>query len=380
MKKLLRVMRGTVTWRSLACAAALVGLAAVYLAGSLRTAPAEVHTIWIDAGRPRSIVAPFEIVEIGERGELGLWLPAEAGRGWCGEAGGEATYQCFVPEGGDYVIWGYCLWHDTCTRSVFVQVDGLDKAILGNDPVYDKWHWAKGFSLRLERGLHTIRLLNHSDNIAVRALLLVNDAQYAPPGADPLAAADLFSDDFNGCDKGNFPLWRKLAGEWEVQHPADRENKADNVLIGRSTDTAALMLKTRDWGECRLAVQVLVPASIDSSAAVGIRYGVRDERNYRELRWSKSPGGTGAVLRHLRCLDGAVEGIASHEIPWQYGLWHDVQIDVHQGHAQILLDNGLSLTGGEDTAPAGGIGLALYGKAEAQFDNVRVQSLAERRP
>ena len=92
------------------------------------------------------------------------------GRGWCNEAAGSAEYKFYLPADGLYTIWTYALWHDECSNAVFAQIDDQKKAILGNDPVYNQWHWVRGFSIDLKKGSHTLHLSNHSDNIAVQIM------------------------------------------------------------------------------------------------------------------------------------------------------------------------------------------------------------------
>jgi len=152
----------------------------IYAYSSVRVEQKRSLGIAVDLSKPLSIVWPFETAVVGELGEKGLRIGPEIGRGWRGEAGGKATYKFYVPQKAEYHIWGYCLWFDECANAVFIKIDDLDKAILGNDPVYRKWHWVRGFSVKLEKGTHTLVLSNHSDHIAIQKLLMNTSGNNGP--------------------------------------------------------------------------------------------------------------------------------------------------------------------------------------------------------
>ena len=350
----------------------LVGAGLSLLVG-MRQSPPKCCSVWIDAARPITIEAPFEVVEIGAHGELGVWLPAEAGQGWRGEAGGEATYRFYAAADGPYTIWAYCLWDDACTNAVYVQIDDARKSILGNDPVYGTWHWVRGFDVPLKKGFHELRLSNHSPNIAVRKLFLTNEQRKAPSASDAAQASVLFRDDFNGCDHGNFALWRQVAGEWQVR---DRKasGEADNVLVGTSRRSAIIVYERGCWGACRLTVSAQCPASPDQGTAIGIRFAVVGDDEYEEIRLSCSPDEGQALAEHVRCRQGIQETLADGPVPWQCGAWHELELDRTGEQPALLVDRGAAFRGGKSRRRPGGIGLAVYGDAEVRFDDVLVQA------
>ncbi len=139
-------------------AGAVLAIAIVYFVSGISLSGDTVEEIWLDMARPVTIEYPFELVEIGENGEPGLCIGPNIGRGWLAEAGGAATYNFYAPRDGEYVIWAYCLWQDECTNAIYVQIDEADKAIIGNDPVFKRWHWVRAFTISLSRGFHVLRL------------------------------------------------------------------------------------------------------------------------------------------------------------------------------------------------------------------------------
>ena len=355
--------------RKLLIVVAVAVLAGVSLFVGLRQSPSEKLSIWIDAARPISIEYPMEIVEIGPNGELGLHLPSDAGRGWNNEGVGEATYQFYAPQDGTYTLWAWCLWHDECTDAVYVQFDDLPKAILGNDPVYDEWHWVKGFAVPLKKGFHRLTLSNHSPNIAILKMFLTNDAFGVPPDADLMLASVLFSDDFNGCDHGNFPMWRKASGSWKVVRPQD-------VLTGVSdlSEDALIVFDSEDWRKIRKTVAVFCDSPMDGDAWIGLRFSVMDDANYQEFRLSPLADVQEAIVRHVQCQAGTVSTLAEGRIPWRRGNWHELHLDLSGPRPSLLLDGGAKFMGGEGRIIQGGIGLSLHGRLTASFDNVLIQS------
>lgn len=194
----------------------LVAIGSSLFAG-LNLVPGTIYNIWIDAGKPFDVKAPFEIAEINDIGRSVLRIGPDVGRGWCGEAGGEALYSFEVPDNGIYYVWALCLWHDSCTNAVYAEIgqtkdtitgddaefnrqywdrefnwldvctgyfykreDRMKKAIIGNDPIFNQWHWVSGLSIYLEHGTHILRLSNHSDNISMQKLFLTNSPMAGP--------------------------------------------------------------------------------------------------------------------------------------------------------------------------------------------------------
>jgi len=356
------------------CLVAVGALAAISLFVGIRQSPSNKSSIWVDVADLVFIEPPFEVVEIGPHGERGLRLPFEAGQGWKGQGGGSATYEYHVAEKGTYTIWAYCLWHDACANAVYVQMDDSGKAILGNDSVYGNWHWVRGFEMPLEAGPHRLRLSNHSPDIGIMKLFLTNDPLATPPDTDVEMVSVLFSDDFNGCDQGNFGQWAAAQGQWWVEHPAYQQDAENNVLIGASGDMALLVLPDMDWRDYRLSVSVLAkPRSED--AAIGLRFRVQGSEGFGEIRLSRL-NDTKALLKVVVVDQKGERVISEDQVPWTPGAWHDVACELYCGDVTIRLDGKTKVAAGPTLPARGGIGLALYGPIEAHFDNVAVRSAA----
>ncbi len=353
-------------------AGGVLTISIVYLASCISFSDSydTVEEIWLDMARPVMIEYPFELVEIGENGELGLCIGPNSGRGWLAEAGGAATYNFYAPRDDEYVIWAYCLWQDECTNAIYVQIDEADKAIIGNDPVFKRWHWVRAFTISLSRGFHVLRLSNHSDNVAIRRVFLTSSADGTPDDA-PMTTIDLFRDTFNGCDKGNFRLWERFGGSWQVTH-RDDQSPADNLLVGESTEEALLVLREWEWHDFVLTVSVKSLVKGDLQSWAGVCFGLKDDGDYYQLRWNEPTGADTARMQLIRKSHGSVELVTEYEVPWQRGKWHELELAVQPGRIQITVDRGIREDLQFEGEARGGIGLWLSGNTEAHFDDVHV--------
>lgn len=343
------------------------------LQAGIRLDPGTVHNILIDLSRPSSIEQPFQVVAVGVNGEPGLWIGPNVGRGWHGEAGGQAVYNVYVPADGKYHTWVYCLWHDECTNAIYAQFDGQRKMIAGNDSVFDEWHWVRAFSVDLSKGMHRLVLSNHSDNIAVRKLYLTSAFANHPQRNAPLFV-DLFYDSFNGCDDGNFVLWEKPSGRWHVEPLAAEKDFLEKILIGRSDKTALMTFKSEDWREYVLNVSVRSVRADNPRVSVGICFGLTDVHEYHQLRWCEVPGSDLARMQLLRCSRGGTDVLASFETPWKHSSWHDVGIGVRADRIAIRIDGGKARIVPFSGGAKGGIGLWMSGRCEVHFDNIHVRT------
>jgi hypothetical protein len=243
--------------------------------------------ITVNMNRPLWIELPCQILPVGTDGTRGLWIAPKSGRGWKGEAGGLARYRFWAPRSGKYTVWGYCYWNDACTNAVFVKVDQMARAILGNDPIFAEWHWIRGFDLYLEQGPHLLELSNHSDGIAVLRVLLTTDDLKTPEGAGSVSA-DLFYDDFNGCDNGNFARWRTIRGQWSVLHCGDKTKPEENFLQGRADTDALLVFDSQSWSGYRFNVLIGPVQGEQPQSAAGVCFGLQSPDNYYRLQWARA--------------------------------------------------------------------------------------------
>lgn len=346
----------------------------IYAYSAVDTNTGQIYSVNIDTGKPLSIVWPFETAIVGDYGERGLRIGPKIGRGWRKEAGGEASYRFYIPTGGKYYIWAYCLWFDECANAVFAKIDEMDKAIIGNDPIYKKWHWVRGFDIRLNKGTHTLTLSNHSDHIAIQKVFFTNSA-YTKPEDCELVFSDIFYDGFDGCDQGNFDTWDIVSGRWLVQNPTEQMCLEENVLIGESEDDCFIIHKGSDWSNYSFNVSIRTFQTDNKSADYGICFGVKDENQYHQLSLHPiEQSGTCKVQIDKKTLQ-EIRTISGFEVPWKSGKWHQMEIALNEGHIAVKVDNCETVEIPTNYNVTGGIGFRLKDKTTAYFDDVHVRQI-----
>ncbi|HUT31194.1 MAG TPA: family 16 glycoside hydrolase [Sedimentisphaerales bacterium] len=350
--------------------------ACIYAYSVVNTQTGNECNVSVDTARPVSLVWPCEVSVVGDNGEKGLRIPPKVGRGWCGEAGGQASYRFYVPQSGRYHIWAYCLWFDVCANAIFAQIDDQDRAVLGNDPVYKQWHWVRGFDVELLKGTHTLVLSNHSDHISLQKVLFTSSPLSTPDDCGPVFS-DIFYDGFDGCDHGNFADWKVVSGQWTVMDPTRKMCYIENALLGASEDESFVFYKADNWSGYSLNVAVKSGAAEDADGSVGICFGVKDPNQYHQLRWHPtSQSGTVKMAIGSRT-GGQTAELASFDAPWEPDAWHQIEIGLNEKKITVRVDSAEVRETPLEHEVTGGIGLRLEGQITAYFDDVHVRAITD---
>jgi len=348
----------------------------IYGYSAVDTNTGQMYNISIDAGKPLSIVWPVEVAVVGDNGEKGLRIGPKIGRGWRGEAGGEASYKFYIPQDNKYYIWAYCLWFDECANAIFAKFDDSDKAIIGNDPIYKQWHWVRGFNIHLGKGTHTLVLSNHSDHISLQKLLFTNSTSATPEDCT-LMFSDIFYDGFDGCDRGNFANWEIISGNWIVQDPSQEMCLTENALIGKSTDSSFILYKGDDWSNYSLNVVFQPILSENAEGTVGICFGVKDSNQYHKLTWNRIEKPEVCKMQISRKTNEITKILSDFEIPWKTNRWHQVEIALNNNGIVVRMDDAKTIVTPIDYKIIGGIGFRLEGNLTACFDDVHIRQITE---
>lgn len=347
----------------------------IYSYSAIDADSGQVYNVSIDTGKPLSIVWPFEVAIVGDNGERGLRIGPKIGRGWRGEAGGEASYRFYVPKDGRYYIWAYCLWFDECANAIFAKINELDKAIVGNDPIYKQWHWVRGFDVPLEKGTHTLVLSNHSDHISLQELLLTNSAFITPEDCS-FVFSDIFYDGFDGCDQGNFRNWEVITGEWDVRNPTQPMCLEENTLIGKSQNSTFIVHRGDNWSDYSLNITVMSLASERTDGSIDICFGLKNTSEYHQLNWHPTMSGM-VKMEISRKTAERTEVLSEFEVPWETGKWHQVEIELKEDNITVKVDDAKANEANVNYKITGGIGLRLEGETTAYFDDIHVRQLAK---
>lgn len=349
-----------------------------YCASVIKQEHGPAFGINIDLAKPSTVVWPGEIAIIGDAGEKGFRIGPKVGRGWRGEAGGSASYKFFIPIDGRYQIWAYCQWYDECANAVFVQIDDFDKAIVGNDPLYNEWHWVRGFEIDLKKGTHTLTLSNHSDHIAVQHIFLSNSSLQMPSDSG-ITFSDVFYDGFDGCDRGNFAQWKTICGHWTVMNPESQTCFIENALVCTCKDSAFIIYPGDKWDNYSLDLKIRSLPVTDLTSSIGICFGLTDAENYYLLKIIPNQNGKTSTAQLSKLLEGKTQEMGKSEISWKTDHWHNIQIRLEPMEISVQIDGNDSIKvdcTGEHIR--GGIGLMLKGEITAHFDDIHVREILKK--
>jgi hypothetical protein len=335
-----------------------------------------VFSVNVDLARPETIVWPCEVSIVGDLGEKGLRIPPKVGSGWEKKAGGKAAYRFYVPEEGRYQIWAYALWFDACANAVYARIDDLNKAIIGNDPIYGRWHWVRGFAVRLKEGAHALELSNHSDHISLQKLLLVNSETSLPDDCS-LVFSDLFYDGFDGCHIGNFASWEPITGQWEVSRPDADLRYVENALVGRAAPDAVIVYDAPDWSSYSYHVALRFDRSYDPGSAVGLLFGVQDTEDCYAVLCRSLVGLDEFEMELSRWKGQAHSRLEVVRFPCRPECWHEVEVVLTPQAIKVLCDEKPQMEMATTEDIRGGIGLCLQGNSVAYFDDIHVVATSE---
>jgi len=106
---------------------------------------------------------------------------------------GEVTYHINLPASGQYQLWAYTDWLNSCSNSFEVIIypgssltlpknaSERKQFVLGEDSIYRRWHWVDYKQpLSLKQGIVTLRLRNREDGVRVDRIFLCQDPAYVP--------------------------------------------------------------------------------------------------------------------------------------------------------------------------------------------------------
>jgi hypothetical protein len=100
-------------------------------------------------------------------GGAAIYVPSESGRGEKNGKpidNGQATYKIDIPQDGAYRLRARVFWKNTSNNSLFFAWDDGKAEILGNDELYEKWHWIETEPTTLTAGEHRLTIRNRDDN------------------------------------------------------------------------------------------------------------------------------------------------------------------------------------------------------------------------
>ena len=321
-----------------------------------------------------SVEAPFELRDDATAAcGVALGAPLSAGSP---KKPGRATFALEVTQAGKYHAWVRGRWGDECSNSISLAVGKSGGRGVGNDDVYNAWHWVEAGTYQLEAKTHEVVLVQREAGAAVEQILFTRDATLRPAGAIVAgkmgAGVRRFADSFARSPGHGLEGWDIVSGRWRIEFSFD-PNRIPNQysLVGKATGPqAAALVKGPPWRGCRLAFSVLLSdgaragALLDRSADGGATGGAGGELRV-EIRAGRDASRltvAGAGPDRSVDLGGRVRP----------GQWHRIAVERWAWVLRVFVD-GEGVFEALDLEPrAGRLGLFVAG-GRVVFDDVEVE-------
>ena len=323
--------------------------------------------IWLEGEKADSIIEPMTISRMrGASKNSALNIPRGSGAGWRGEAGGKAVYNVDLSKDSMLNLWMRTQWTDGCGNTFFVSVNNGKKMIIGNDAIFNTWHWVSIGNLSLKKGRNLIEISNREDGVALDKILLTNDNEFKPR----LELRNFF-DGFGGCDGNNDASWESKSGLWKViVEPIEGLKDSysqlnDGVCVVLAGDT--------NWNNYNISCMV----RSGGENGLGIFSYYLDEKNYDLIRWA-SPGSRlsySGKIEYVCRKEGNETIIASVQYPLESDRWYEVERIAKDDIDMIYIDGEEIFSIPRQIGYKGKIGLYSEENPGSFFDNVNVDFL-----
>lgn len=87
-----------------------------------------------------------------------------------------------VRAGGSYSLWLRAYWKDSCSNSISARMNDAPEKDIGNDELFNVWHWVPAGTFTLKEGTNELVLREREDGVALDQMLLVHDPEFQPTG------------------------------------------------------------------------------------------------------------------------------------------------------------------------------------------------------
>lgn len=221
-----------------------------------------MHVIVLNTTDAVEVMKPFKTAK-GENGRSdffslpeGVRKPVKAGTTGKPFSRGYVRYNPDVPRSDNYFTWMRVKWNDSCGNSISLVMDDNPPKIIGQDAIYNQWHWIPAGSYKLTQGKHTLSVWEREDGVAFDKILLTESDTFIPSGTvgpeiqgDDFAGVRQFGDDFSRSPGHGIQDWEVLSGNWDIEFSFD-PNRIPNQysLVGQAAtgESAELVLKDKN--------------------------------------------------------------------------------------------------------------------------------------
>lgn len=326
-------------------------------------------TIIASISEGAEIVAPFLLHENSSAsGGMALVLPKGTRTP---EHKGKATLTVNAASEGPYFAWARAHWRDTCSNSFSLKVGEQPEKDVGNDDVFNTWHWVPAGKFNLVQGKNPVVLTEREDGIELDQLLFTHDAAFQPTGqVSPIGCSRgvrRFADTFARSPGHGMDGWDLVAGDWHIAFSFD-PNRIPNqyALVGAAAEPgkgdALALIQGAPWYGTRISFSIN-PLKDGKFGAV----------------LDRGLDGQGALLAGFEMAGGHASAVADQArtdlgAAMKLDQWHRVTIERWAWILRIVVD-GREVLARYDLAPrAGRIGL-FVSSGSAVFDDVDVEEI-----
>lgn len=333
---------------------------------SVTAAPPPSDVIVLNAADAADVSAPF-VRRAQGGGTLALALPEGAASA---DRSGKARFQFEAPAAGVYYGWARVRWGDSCSNSLACSLNNAPARTVGEDHVYNSWHWVRAGIFELNAGANSVAIGEREDGVSLDQICFTRTKDFTPVGPFGGSGGGVelrrFADSFDRSPGHGMEAWQLLAGEWKIAFSFD-PNRIPNqyALTGRSADAEAVALVGgAPWQGCRLSF-ALFPEKVGSFGAV-LDYDAETASGRRVAFHVADDGATltagkgGSPIQ----LDGQV----------RLGQWHRIDILRWGWTMSIAIDGKRVWTTNSLPPPDGRVGL-LVESGTAVFDDLEVERL-----
>ena len=224
------------------------------------------ENIWIEAENAYYVQKPLYVVDSDDasNGKMVACLGTHK------NTSGIARYSLSGLKEGKYYFWGRCFWPNNCANMFRLRYGNKDYNI-GNDQIYNRWHWIKGPVLFFDQGDQEVCLISHDQNAQVDEILFTMDREYIPyDRQQQLYLLDFEDSLINKLEIKNKDSWRII-----------KDSLSSVCLLISPQENEEIALLNNTVCEDDFIFQVMGKELPQPQSALLMIFDYTDDRNYR---------------------------------------------------------------------------------------------------
>ncbi len=273
-----------------------------------------------------------------------------------------------------YHVWARVRWNDSCGNSILLAVDAQNSRTIGQDSLYNAWHWVKAGQWQIAPGKHTIGLRGREDGVALSQILLVPDSDYQPTG--PIVSGReqfqtrVFADDFSRSPGSGLGEWQIISGKWGIEFTLDPNRIPYQYAFRAHQDNAATqamaLISGPAWSGCRLAFSSLTVGKGELGVVLG-----KTSENSGALKANIVTDNDTASLRVTSAGRETIVDLGTKLLAAQ---WNRIVVEHWAWVLKISINDETVFTDFSAGPYSGAVGLTASG-ADTIFDNIEAEEI-----